>query len=308
MKCLVTGGAGFIGSNLAEGLLKEGHEIVILDNFSMGRMANISAIKKQITVIKGDLCDETAVKKAAKGCDVIFNEAAASSSQMFMKDLRKSVAINVDGFINVLHAAMANNAKVIYASTSSIYANNKPPLSENMPVTPPNFYSITKMANEHLAYLFYREYGLQTIGFRYMSVYGPHEKGKGPYANMVTQFLWDMMKGKDPILYGNGEQTRDFVFVGDIVKANMLAMNTNIGGEVINLGIGKDTSLNDLVKKLNSVLGTNIQPQYVENKVKMYIATQKADVRKARRLLGWEAQIKIDDGIKIIAEHYKTGC
>ncbi len=307
MKCLITGGAGFIGSNLAETLLAEGNEVVILDDFSMGKMQNIAGVKKKTTLIKGDLRDEKAVFRAAKGCDVIFNEAAASSSPMFMKELRKSVAINTDGFINILHAAMKNGSKVVYASTSSIYANNKGSLKEEMQVTPPNFYSVTKLVNEHLAYVFSREYGLKTVGFRYMSVYGPHEAGKGIYANMATQFLWEMLKGKPPVIYGDGKQTRDFVYVSDVVRANIQAMNMNVSGEVINVGTGKDMSLNDLIKKLNAVLGTNIQPEYVENKVKTYIRTQKAEIKKARKFLDWEPKISLDEGIKRLAEHYKNG-
>ena len=307
MKCLVTGGAGFIGSNLAEALLAEGNEVVVLDDFSMGKMQNITGIKKKITLIKGDIRDEKTVFRAANGCGVIFNEAAASSSPMFMKELRKSVAINTDGFINILHAAMKNGSKVVYASTSSIYANNKGSLKEEMQVTPPNFYSVTKLVNEHLAYVFSREYGLQTIGFRYMSVYGPHEAGKGIYANMATQFLWEMLKEKQPVIYGDGKQTRDFVYVADVVRANIQAMNMNISGEVINVGTGRDTSLNDLVKKINAALGTSIQPEYVENKIKMYIRTQKAEINKARKLLDWEPKISLDEGIKCTAEHYKNG-
>ncbi len=307
MKCLVTGGAGFIGSNLAETLLSEGHEVVILDDFSMGRLQNINGIRKKVTLIKGSLLDDKIVQKAAKGCNVIFNEAAASSSPMFMKELRRSVAINTDGFINILQAAQKNNSKVVYASTSSIYANNKGSLKEDMQVTPPNFYSVTKLVNEHLAYLFYREFGLQTVGFRYMSVYGPHESGKGIYANMATQFLWDMIKGKPPVIYGDGKQTRDFVYVSDVVRANIQAAASKVGGEVLNIGTGTATSLNDLVKKINNALGTSMQPQYIENSVKMYIYTQKAEIKKARKMLDWEPKVSLDEGLKRTAEHYKNG-
>src|SRR3989338_9189007 len=180
MRILVTGGTGFIGSNIAEALVEKGHEVTVLDNFLLGKMENVRKISDKIEVVNGDIRDFELLKNITKGCDVILNQAAASSSPMFKQDLRNAVSVNVDGFVNILNAARANDVKkIVYASTSSIYGNTQPPLREDAKVVPVNFYASTKLMNEHLAILFGNEYGIETAGFRYMSVYGPHEVSKG---------------------------------------------------------------------------------------------------------------------------------
>ena len=302
MKILITGGAGFIGSNLVEELVRLGNEVVVLDNFFLGSIENLSAVKNKITVVRGDIRDEKTVMDAARGADYIFNEAAASSSPMFMKDLRGSTAVNIDGFINVLNAARKNDATVIYASTSSMYGNNPPPLKEDMKVISPNFYAATKVAGEDIARVYSKEYDIITIGLRYMSVYGPHEKAKGIFANLVSQFLWAMQKNEQPVIYGDGNQTRDFVFVGDVVNAHLLAMKFKNGGEIFNVGTGKATSLNQLVITLNKILGKNIKTKYIKMPVKNYINTQLADISKAKRMLGYAPKYSLEDGIKIILD------
>jgi len=304
MKVLITGGAGFIGSNIVEELVKSGHEVIVLDNFSLGNMSNLESVKNKITVVKGDIRDEKLLEDISKDCDVISNQAAASSAPMFKTNLRESVETNVLGFTNILNAARKNDVKkVVFASTSSIYGNNPPPLRENMDVCPPNFYSATKMNNEHMAKIFSQEYGLETIGFRYMSVYGPHEESKGGYANLVSQFLWSMKKNESPVVYGNGKQTRDFVFVKDVAQANILAVNTTkkIFGEIFNVGTGKATSMNDMINLINKILRKNIQPTHIENPVKNYIAVQLADISKIKSDLGFEPRYSLDAGIKEIA-------
>ncbi len=299
MKILVTGGAGFIGSNIVEELVRLGHNVVVLDNLFMGSEENLRDVKDSITFVKGDIRDEKVVSKVSGGCDIIFNEAAASSSPMFFKDLRGAVSVNVDGFINVLNAAKDNSARLVYASTSSIYGNNSPPLKEDMEVHPVNFYSSTKLINEHLASLFSKEYGIESVGLRYMSVYGPHEESKGMFANLVSQFLWAMQKDEQPVIYGDGSQTRDFTYVKDIVRANIIAMKSMRGsGDVFNVGSGNATSLNELVGILNKILGKKIKPKYVPNDVKNYISTQEADVSKIKKMLGFETGFSLEEGIR----------
>ena len=296
MKVLVTGGAGFIGSNIVEGLVSNGHEAIAFDKFFLGKKENLSGIK--VEIIKGDIRDRNALDKAADGCDFIFNEAAASSSPMFNEDLREAVSANIDGFVNVLDIARKHDCGLVYASTSSIYGNTNGALREDMKVVPPNFYAATKLANEHLASVYSDEYGIKAIGFRYMSVYGMREEGKGMFANLVSQFLWMMKKNEQPVIYGDGTQTRDFVFAKDVAEAHLLAMRSNAKNDIFNIGTGNATPLNGLVSLLNKILGKNIKPKYIRMPVKNYIAKQKADTSKAEKLLGFGAKYSLEEGVR----------
>lgn len=309
MKIVVTGAAGFIGSNICEQLVERGHEVIGIDNFFLGSKSNLAKVLDRIKLVEGSITDEKLVMKLTKGVDVICNQAAASSSPMFALDkLRDAVAVNVDGFLILLKAAVANKIKrVVYASTSSIYGNLPPPLREDMKIVPPNFYAATKLMNEHSANLFSQIHGLETVGFRYMSVYGPHEESKGIYANLVSQFLWSMQNGRQPEIYGDGSQTRDFVYAKDVARANVMAIESKkqLMGEVLNVGTNKAYSLNQLVEILNSILNTNIQPKYIAVPVKNYIMTQRADISKIRRVLGWEPRFGLEEGIRDILESQK---
>ncbi|MFH0949080.1 MAG: SDR family NAD(P)-dependent oxidoreductase, partial [Candidatus Aenigmatarchaeota archaeon] len=227
MKILVTGGAGFIGSNLVRALVRADYDVIALDNFSLGTEKNLHNIKNNLRTVKGNILDSDLLLDLTKNVDIIFNQAAASSSPMFKKNLKEALSVNIDGFVNILNAAKENNVRrVIYASTSSVYGNANPPLREDMKIEPVNFYASSKLMNEHLAALYSIEYGLETVGFRYMSVYGPNEESKGIFANLVTQFLWAMQKNEQPVIYGDGSQSRDFTYVKDVVEANILAMES----------------------------------------------------------------------------------
>ncbi len=297
-KVVVTGGAGFIGSNLCEALVQKGYDVVAYDNFFLGKPENLKGIN--VKTIRGDILEFDKLNKACKGAVCIFNQAAASSSPMFIQDLKHAYAINIEGFINVLEAARKKNSSVVYASTSSVYGNKNELLREDMRIIPPNFYAASKLANEHLAMLFASQYSIRITGLRYMSVYGPHEKTKGIYANLVSQFLWDMQKDKAPVIYGNGKQTRDFTYVKDVAKANILAMESGIKSDIFNVGTGISHSLVDLIRILNKILGKNIKPQFIEIPVKNYISEQNADTRKAGKILGFKAQYSLEQGIREI--------
>lgn len=303
MKVLVTGGTGFIGSNLALSLVEKGHHVTVLDSFSLGSMKNIEKIKKDIKLIKGDIRNENTVNKACKNIDFVFHQAAASSSPMFKADLKDAFSVNINGTINVLKASVKNNVKrVITASTSSIYGNLKGSLKEDMKVFPPNFYAASKRQKEYLSFLFSQEYGLETVCTRYMSVYGPNEKSKGIYANLVSQFLWSMQKNESPVIYGSGDQTRDFVYAKDVALANIMLMESNkrFVGEIFNVGTGKETNMNELIKLINKILNTDVKPTYVENKVNNYINTQKADISKIQKWIGWKPNYSLEQGIRDI--------
>lgn len=302
-KVLVTGGTGFIGSTISESLVNKGYEVVILDNFFLGSMKNVENIKKNVTLIKGDIRNEKIVNKACKNIDYIIHQAAASSSPMFKKNLKEAYDININGTINVLQSAVKNNVKrVITASTSSIYGNLKGSLKEDMKVFPPNFYAASKRQKEYLSFLFSQEHELETVCLRYMSVYGKNEKSKGIYANLVSQFLWAMQNNETPVIYGNGNQTRDFVYAKDVADANISLMESNkkFLGEIFNVGTGKETSLNDLIRLLNKILSKNIEPKRIEMPVKNYINTQKGDVSKINKWIGWKPRYNLENGIKDI--------
>ncbi len=302
MKVLVTGGAGFIGSNITEALVEKGYEVTVLDSLFLGREANLKSVIDRIDFVKGDVCNRQVVFNVMKGVDYVLHQAAASSSPMFSENLKGAVAVNIEGFINVLDAARENSVKrIVHACTSSVYGSNPVPHSESMPVEPPNFYSASKFGAEHIAKIYSSEYGLETVGLRYFSVYGPHEKAKGRFANTVSQFMWDMKEDRAPVIYGDGSQTRDFTYVRDTTEANMMAMKKpGVSGEIFNVGTGISKSFNDIIMMLNAALGTNVKPKHIINPLKSYVGDTLADTAKAESVLGFKARTSIEDGIKEI--------
>lgn len=308
LKILVTGGAGFIGSNIAREAIKKGWEVRVLDNFFLGSLENLNDIIDEIELIRGDIRNEKLVKRATRDVDYIFHQAAVSSSQMFVPDPSLGISVNVQSFSNLLRYAHENGVRrVVYASTSTIYGDLPTPHREDMRIERcPNFYATTKLASEYLAKTFTLDRGLETVGLRYFSIYGPGEKPKGKYANLVTQFLWWMKKGERPIIYGDGSQTRDFTYVKDVVKANFLAAKRKkASGEVFNVGTGKSTSVNAVTALLNKYLGTKIKPKYTRNPIKGYVYHTKADTTKSKKLLGFKAEIPLEKGLKLLVRCYE---
>ncbi len=293
MKVLVTGGLGFIGSNLAERLLNDGHEVSIIDNLHTGSLENIEAIKDKVKFFEMDSGD---IEKTGEKYDVIFHQGIYSSSPMY-KDNPHLVAKAQDEFISILEYARANASRVIYASTSSMYNGITPPHKEDIVPLIKDFYSEARISMERIAKIYNEFYSVPIVALRYFSVYGPHEKAKKGYANLVTQFLWEMKAGKSPLIFGDGTQTRDFTHVSDVVEANILSMKYE-GFGVFNVGAGKSTTLNEVIKKLNEKLGTNIEPEYQENKIKNYVMYTQADTTKAEKELGFTAKVSLDEGIE----------
>src|SRR3989344_2681659 len=255
MKILITGAAGFIGSNLAAELVARGYEVVALDDLSLGRKDNLNFVWNKIKFVEGSINNEKLVESITTGVDCIVNLAAASASPMFRLDnVKEAVQTNVGGFMTMLRSAVKNKFKrLLYASTSSVYGNNTPPLTEEMKLSPPNMYAATKLENEFCAKIFSQEYGLETVGYRFMSVYGPNEESKGYFSNLATQFVWKTMQGQELVIYGDGNQTRDFTYVKDIVQAITLGIESKqkLMGEVFNVGSGESYSLNQLVNTIS---------------------------------------------------------
>jgi len=298
MKLLVTGGAGFIGSNIANTLSREKNTAVVaFDDLSLGRPINLV---QSVKFVKGSVMDYELTLELSKGCDYIFHSAAKSSSPMFKNDPREGVDINVLGFMNVMESAKRNQVKkVIFASSSSMYNGLPIPFKESQTITPKTFYEASFYCREILARSYYLENGLNSIGLRYFSVYGPNEKHKTNFANNISQFLLNMTNGDSPIIYGDGTQTRDFTFVDDVVQANILALQSEereFG--IYNIGTGTETSFSRIVEIINQHLGTDIRATYVDNPIKNYVHKTKADISLAKSELGYEAKWRsLEDGI-----------
>jgi UDP-glucose 4-epimerase len=306
MQFLVTGGAGFIGCNIVRRLVAEGHEIAVLDNLSLGKQENLKGIPDgKIRLVNGDVRDAYVVEDLVSGISGAFHMAARSSAPMFSQDPREGIEVNLKGFLNVMDAARRNDFPVVYASTSSLYGRCKPPHKEDMHVRPGSFYEYSFYARELAAELYAELYGLCVVGLRYFSIYGPHEEYKGRYANNISQFMWEMMRGDRPVIYGDGTQTRDFAFIEDVVEANLLAIRSGLRGKIINVGTGIATSFNTIIELLNRELGTSIKPTYVPNPIKNYVQHTQADTTKAQLLLNFRAKVPLDLGIKRTAEYYR---
>jgi len=274
----------------------------------LGKSDNLEDVIEDIELIRGDVRDEKAVKKATSDIDYIFHEAAISSSQMFVPYPDLGISVNLQGFSNILRCAHENGVKrVVHASTSTIYGSLPTPHREDYHIERcGNFYSMTKFAAEHLAKTFTAERGLETVGLRYFSVYGPGEKHKGKYANLITQFVWGMKKGERPVIYGDGKQTRDFIHVEDVARANLLAATKKgASGEVINVGTGRPVAVNDATELLNRYLGTDMKPIYKPNPITGYVYRHQADTTKAKRLIGFKAKIRFEKGLKMLIECYE---
>jgi len=298
-KILVTGGAGFIGSNFCN-INKKKYEVTALDNLFLGDKDNLDP---DVRFIKGDACKKEDLDKVGK-VDYVVHLAGTSSAPMFMDDGFVFGYVNaIQSFVTVLDWARRNGVKkMLYASTSSLYGNNPLPLVETQNVVPPNHYAVTKRVYEHCSRCYSKVYpDIDIIGFRFMSVYGPNEEAKGIYANLISQFCWDIARGLSPVIYGDGEQTRDFTNVKDVVQGLTLAIETKkkIGADVFNIGTGRATAVKDIVDALNKAFGKDVKPTFIENPVKEdYVRGQYADISKIQKVLGYKPVVKLEDGIK----------
>ncbi|HMB49327.1 MAG TPA: NAD-dependent epimerase/dehydratase family protein [Natronoarchaeum rubrum] len=301
-RILVTGGAGFIGSNLANELAAE-NDVIVVDDGYLGTPENLDDGVEfhEVSVLEEDLPTDV---------DVVFHLAALSSYAMHEEDPTTGARVNVEGFVNVVEQAKADGCDtVVYASTSSIYGSRTDPSPEAMDVTVNTGYEASKMARESYAEYFSNHYDLTAAGMRFFSVYqgyGGAEEHKGEYANVIAQFADDIANGEAPALYGDGAQTRDFTHVSDIVRGLVLAAEHRLDG-VYNLGTGEAYDFNTVVDLINDELGTDVEPEYVENPIPedVYVHDTCADPSKMREATGWEPQIDFEEGIRRVCEQYK---
>jgi len=301
MKVLVTGGLGFIGSNIVERLVADGHEVTILDNLNTGNEANVASIKDKVEIVKSDAGK---IGEMGKDFDVILHQGIYSSSPMY-KDNRHLTSTVIDEMISVLEYARENGSRIVFASSSSLYNQNDPPHHEDMAIKVTDFYTEGRYGMERLAELYHKLYGVRCIALRYFSVYGPHEKYKGKYANLITQFLWAMKKDEKIVVFGDGNQTRDFIYVDDVVEANILAMNSQLDYGVFNVGTGNSVSINEMIGMLGKKLGKEPQVEYVENTIKNYVMHTRADLSHVAAKLGFEPKFGLSKGMDALVKYYQ---
>ncbi|NPV51063.1 MAG: NAD-dependent epimerase/dehydratase family protein [Candidatus Methanofastidiosum sp.] len=293
-KYLVTGGAGFIGSHLVDELIKKGNETIVADNLHTGSLDNIAKYNKDIDFINKNIGDIS--QQDVKDIDGIFHLGIYSSSPMY-KENPSLLGIAINDFINMLKLSQSLNVKIVWASTSSIYNGNPTPWREDMDIFVKDYYTETRYAMERLASLHHDWHETMSIGLRFFSVYGPNERSKGRYANLVSQFLWDMKNGKSPIIYGDGEQRRDFIYVDDVTNGILKTFNSKLKFGIYNIGTGVSYSLNEVVELINDSLNTSIIPSYLDNPIKGYVKDTLADTSKSKKELGFEAKIGLKQGI-----------
>lgn len=295
MKIAVTGGAGFIGSNLCQELSKE-HEVVVVDNLSSGKAENLEGL--DVSLLEGSITDLELLKKAFFGADWIFHEAAIVSVQKSVDDPMPTNEVNIEGTLKVLTAARDCGAKkLVFASSAAVYGfNPKSPKREDMIPEPASPYAISKIAGEYYCRAFSELYGLKTVCLRYFNVYGPKQDPSSEYSAAIPKFASKLLQNKPPVIYGDGGQTRDFVFVGDVVKANILAAEKDVEG-VFNVASGRATSVNDIVERIKEISGTSLSAIHEEPR-KGDIRDSLADISRAEEMLGYSPDYNLEKGLK----------
>ncbi|HEY4324211.1 MAG TPA: SDR family oxidoreductase [Mucilaginibacter sp.] len=310
---LITGGAGFIGSNIVEYLIKYGAKKVrVLDNFSTGSRANIANYLNNPTfeLLEGDIRDLATCCKAVEGIDYVSHQAALGSVPRSIADPITTNEVNVSGFLNMLVSVRdAQIKRFVYAASSSTYGDHPDlPKKEEKIGNPLSPYAVTKYVNELYASVFSRNYDLHAIGLRYFNVFGPRQDPRGPYAAVIPLFMECAIKGQTPVIFGDGETSRDFTFVENAVHANIKAMlNAEIDKhEIINIAYNNRTTLNELWNEICVITGANVKPQYKPER-KGDVKHSLANINKAKKLIGYNPQISVNEGLKIAYEWYTLG-
>ncbi len=300
MRYLVTGGAGFIGSNTVDELVRRGHSVVVLDDLTSGKEENLAEVRSKITFVKGSITDLEAVQKAIHQAEYVIHLAARTSVPRSVKDPLDTNRINVDGTLNILVAARDNKVKrVVFAASSSAYGETPTlPKVETMQPHPISPYGVTKYVGELYAQTFGRCYGLENVSVRYFNIFGPRQDPGSPYSGVLSKFASAFLEDTQPVVFGDGEQTREFTYVDNAVQANLLACEApSASGEVINVGTGSRISLNQTLQSLRKITGKNLQAKYEPTR-EGDIHDSQADISKARELLGYEPTVQFEEGLE----------
>ncbi|MCD6496956.1 MAG: SDR family oxidoreductase [Deltaproteobacteria bacterium] len=307
--CVVTGGSGFIGSNLVRKLLAEGAVVRVVDNFSTGRRENIEEIAAAITLIEGDIRDNDLMHRAFQGATYVFHEAAVPSVPRSVENPSEAISVAADGTVSVLEAARdAGVSKVVYAASSSAYGNQSDlPKHEGQRPDPLSPYAVGKLAGEHLCRAFWECYGLETVALRYFNVFGPRQDPNSPYGAVIPKFISALMRKVRPTVFGDGKQSRDFTFVENVVAANLAAAKTqDTKGRAVNVACGTSYTLLDLLDQLKVLFDRqDIQPIF-EPERPGDVRHSMADISAAKSLIGYEVTTDFAEGLKQTVEWYQT--
>jgi nucleoside-diphosphate-sugar epimerase len=307
-KFAVTGGAGFIGSNIVKRLVEDNNDITVIDNLLTGRIENLEDFKNEIQFINGDIQDLNFLKKEFKDIDYVLHQAALPSVQRSVEDPILTNRNNVDGTLNVLVAARdAGVKRVVFAASSSVYGDTPTlPKHEAMPTNPLSPYAISKLIGEQYCRVFFELYGLETVSLRYFNVFGPKQDPNSHYSAVIPKFIKAMLENKRPVIFGDGEQSRDFTYVENNVDANLLACSAaDAPGKVFNIAIGERITLNQLVEMINRILDKEIKPIYEKDKPGD-IKHSHADISCAKKILGYEPEYGFEDGLQKTVEWFQA--
>ena len=306
---LVTGGAGFIGCNLVRFLLDKGQQVVVVDNYATGKPANLASVRDRIEMIEGDIRDRATMDRAVGGVDAIFHEAALGSVPRSVADPATSHDVNVNGTLTVLEAARAAGVnRLVFAASSSAYGDQREsPKHEGMVPRPISPYAASKLACEAYLLAYAKSYGMETLGLRYFNVFGPHQDPNGPYAAVIPAFVSRLLRGEAPIVYGDGEQTRDFCYIDNVLHANWLAVTAGAeacDGRVVNVACNASTSLNQILNQLGTLLATDVKPVYKDMRAGD-VKHSLADYRLANQTIGYEPQVYFEEGLNRAIDWYR---
>lgn len=306
---LVTGGAGFIGSHLVDRLVRDGWRVRVLDDFSSGREANLAAAGEGVELVRGDVGDAAALERALRGAEVVFHQAAVASVPRSVADPVRTHEVNATGTLLVLEAARRAGARrAVFAASSAAYGDSPEiPKLEAMPPSPISPYALQKWVGEAYCALYAGLYGLETVALRYFNVFGPRQDPKSEYAAVIPRFVTACLAGETPVVFGDGEQTRDFVFVADAVAANVLAADAPAAsGAVVNVASGRRTSLNEILALVGELTGSAVRPRH-EPARQGDVRDSVADLSRARALLGFEPAVDLREGLRRTIEGFRRG-
>ena len=304
---LVTGGAGFIGSSIAAELVKRGEEVVVLDDLSTGSEENLASIRKHATFIRGDIREAQVVRDAMSGVDYVFHEAALASVPRSIEDPLHVTDVNARGTLVVLEEARRAGVKrLVYAASSSAYGDSESlPKVESMPARPLSPYAASKLMGEHYCAVYSHVYGLSTVSLRYFNIFGPRQDPQSPYAAVIPIFARHLIEGAPPTIFGDGEQSRDFTFIENVVAANLLAVHCEKArGQVVNIACGERYTLNELFGAMAAIVGSSVKPRYAPPRPGDVRHSQ-ADISAARRLFGYEVRVRFEEGIRRTLAWYR---